>query len=284
MTRALLFVPGDSPRKFERAAASAADALILDVEDSVAQAQKPAARAAVREMLAVAPAGKQLWVRINALETADALADLAAVVPARPFGIVLPKCSGRETLLRAAHYLDAFEAAAGLPALSTQILAIGTETAQSIFGLNSYAGVTPRLWGISWGAEDLAADVGSLANRASGRYTEPYRLARSLCLYAAAAAGVRAIDTVCVELDDAQVLAEESQEAYRDGFVGKLAIHPRHLDAINHAFTPSESQLAWAHRVLDAFAAQPDAGTLNLDGKMIDHPHRRLAQRLTGRS
>jgi citrate lyase subunit beta / citryl-CoA lyase len=284
MIRSLLFVPGDSPRKFERAATSAADALILDLEDSVAQAQKPAARAAVREMLATAPAGKQRWVRINALETTDALADLAAVIPARPFGIVLPKCSGRETLLRAAHYLDAFEAAAGLPALSTQILAIGTETAQSIFGLNSYAGVTPRLWGISWGAEDLAADVGSLANRASGRYTEPYRLARSLCLYAAAAAGVRAIDTVCVELDDAQVLADESQEAYRDGFVGKLAIHPCHLDAINHAFTPSETQLTWAHRVLDAFAAQPDAGTLNLDGKMIDHPHRRLAQRLTGRS
>lgn len=284
MTRSLLFVPGDSPRKFERAAASGADALILDLEDSVAQAQKPSARSAVRAMLAAAPAGKQLWVRVNALESGDTLADLAAVMPAQPFGIVLPKCSGRETLLRAAHYLDAFEASAGLPTQSTQILAIGTETAQSLFGLHGYAGVTPRLWGISWGAEDLAADVGSLANRAGGRYTEPYRLARSLCLYAAAAAGVRAIDTVCVELDDAKILDDEAQEAYRDGFVGKLAIHPRHLPAINHAFTPSEGQLAWAHRVLDAFAAHPGAGTLNVDGKMIDHPHRRLAQRLTGRS
>jgi citrate lyase subunit beta / citryl-CoA lyase len=283
MTQSLLFVPGDSPRKFERATSSAADALILDLEDSVAQAQKPAARGAVREMLAAAPSGKQLWVRVNALETADALADLAAVIPARPYGIVLPKCSGRQTLQQTAHYLDAFEAAAGVAAQSTRILAIGTETAQSLFGLNSYAGVTSRLWGISWGAEDLAADIGSLANRAEGRYTEPFRLARSLCLYAAAAAGVRAIDTVCVELADAQVLDRECQEAYRDGFVGKLAIHPRHLEAINQAFTPSAGQLDWAHRVLDAFAAQPGAGTLNLDGKMIDHPHRRLAQRLTVR-
>lgn len=283
MTRSLLFVPGDSLRKFERAAASSADALILDLEDSVAPAQKLAARGIVRQMLAQAPAGKQLWVRVNALESGHMLQDLTAVMPARPYGIVLPKCSGREALLQAAHYLDAFESAFGLPAQSTRILAIGTETAQSIFGLNSYAGVTERLWGISWGAEDLAADVGSLSNRSAGRYTEPYRLARSLCLYAAAAAGVRAIDTVCVDLDAPAVLADEAQEAFRDGFVGKMAIHPRHLDAINTAFSPSESQLAWAVKVLAAFDANPGAGTLNLDGKMIDQPHIRLAHRLTGR-
>ncbi|MCJ0762494.1 HpcH/HpaI aldolase/citrate lyase family protein [Variovorax terrae] len=284
MTRTFLFVPGDSQRKFERAITTAADALILDLEDSVAPARKPAARPLVRQMLAQVPATQQAWVRVNALDSGHLLQDLAAVMPARPYGIVLPKCQGREALLQAAHYLDAFEAQAGLPQDSTRILAIVTETAQSIFGLGSYAHVTPRLWGLSWGAEDLAADVGSLGNRHQGRYTEPYRLARSLCLYAAAAAGVRAIDTVCVELDEPTVLADEAQEACRDGFAGKLAIHPRHVEAINAAFTPDESQLAWAARVLEAFERNPDAGTFNLDGKMIDQPHLRLARRLMGRA
>ncbi len=282
MTRSLLFVPGDSGRKFDHAAASDADALILDLEDSVAPDQKPAARAQVRAMLERGAPGKQLWVRINALDGGDALADLAAAMPAAPYGIVLPKCAGREDMRQLAHYLDAFEAAAGAVPGATRILAIVTETAQSLFGLHDYRDATPRLWGLSWGGEDLAADVGALRNRDAGRYTEPFRLARSLCLMAAAAAGVRAIDTVCVDLDAPEALADEAREAYRDGFVGKMAIHPRHIGAINAALSPDEGQLQWARAVIAAFAANPGAGTLRLDGKMIDRPHLRLARRLLG--
>lgn len=282
MTRSLLFVPGDSGRKFDHAAASDADALILDLEDSVAPDQKPAARAQVRAMLERGAPGKRLWVRINALDGGDALADLAAAIPAAPYGIVLPKCAGREDMRQLAHYLDAFEAAAGAVPGATRILAIVTETAQSLFGLHDYRDATPRLWGLSWGGEDLAADVGALRNRDAGRYTEPFRLARSLCLMAAAAAGVRAIDTVCVDLDAPEALADEAREAYRDGFVGKMAIHPRHIGAINAALSPDEGQLQWARAVIAAFAANPGAGTLRLDGKMIDRPHLRLARRLLG--
>jgi citrate lyase subunit beta/citryl-CoA lyase len=282
MTRSLLFVPGDSGRKFDHAAASAADALILDLEDSVAPDQKPAARAQVRAMLERGAAGKPLWVRINALDGDDALADLAAVMPASPYGIVLPKCAGRDGLLHLSHYLDAFEATAGTAPGVTRILAIVTETAQSLFSLHDYRDATPRLWGLSWGAEDLAADVGALRNREAGRYTEPFRLARSLCLMSAAAAGVRAIDTVCVDLDAPEVLAAEAGEAFRDGFVGKMAIHPRHVAAVNAALSPDDGQLQWARAVIAAFAANPGAGTLRLDGKMIDRPHLRLARRLLG--
>jgi len=281
MIRSLLFVPGDSTRKFSHALAGTADALILDLEDSVAPAQKPVAREHVRECLQQ-PRAKSLWVRINPLDGTDALADLAAVMPARPDGIVLPKCSGRADLLRLTHYLDAFEAAAGSTPGATRILPIATETAQSLFGLHDYRGATPRLWGLSWGGEDLAADLGALQNRTAGRYTEPFRLARSLCLIAAAAAGVRAVDTICVDLNDPDVLATETSEAFRDGFVAKMAIHPRHIDPINALLTPDDERRDWARRVVAAFAANPGTGALQLDGKMIDLPHLRLAHRLLG--
>jgi len=281
MTRSLLFVPGDSARKFHHASGGTADALILDLEDSVAPEQKPTAREHVRDCLQ-RPRAKSLWVRINPLDGPHALADLTAVMPARPDGIVLPKCSGRTDLLRLAHYLDAFEAAAGSEPGATHILPIATETAQSLFGLHDYRGATPRLWGLSWGGEDLAADLGALQNRAAGRYTEPFRLARSLCLMAAAAAGVRAVDTICIDLDDPDVLTAETGEAFRDGFVAKMAIHPRHIDTINTLLTPDDERREWARRVVAAFAANPHAGTLQLDGKMIDLPHLRLAHRLLG--
>jgi citrate lyase subunit beta/citryl-CoA lyase len=263
--------------------ASDADALILDLEDSVAPDGKAAARANVVRMLRENAAGKQLWVRVNALESGLLLDDLAAVVAARPFGVVIPKCSGRRTLEPVGHYLDAFETNAAATVGSTRILAIATETAGSLFELGTYAGVTPRLWGLTWGAEDLGADLGSLSNREDRRYTEPYRLARSLCLFAAASAGVRAIDSVCVDLDDDDTARAESREGYRDVFTGKLAIHPRHLAAINEAFAPDAAQREWARRVVDAFAANPAAGALRLDGKMIDMPHLRLARRLIER-
>ena len=281
MIRSLLFVPGDSARKFEKASAGPADALILDLEDSVAPDQKPAAREHVRACLG--QRGKQeLWVRINPLDGPYALDDLASIMPGRPDGIILPKCAGRADLLRLAYYLDAFEAAANIPIGSTHILPIATETAQSMFGLHDYRDATPRLWGLSWGGEDLAADLGALQNRAAGRYTEPFRLARSLCLMAAAAAGVRAVDTVCVDLDDPQVLADETQEAFRDGFVAKMLIHPRHVEPVNTLLTPDATRLKWARDVIELFAANPGAGTLRLDGKMVDMPHLRLAKRLLG--
>lgn len=284
MTRSLLFVPGDSQRKFDRAITVQADALILDLEDAVAEAQKPAARRLVAQLISQVPAAQQVWVRVNALGSGHLLEDLAAVVPARPFGIVLPKCHGREPLVQVAHYLDALEAQARLPHNSTRMLVIGTETAASLFGLGGYAGATPRLWGMAWGAEDLAADLGASSNRQAGRYAEPYRLARSLCLYAAAAAAVHAIDTVCTELDAPALLAEESREACRDGFVGKLAIHPRQVEGINAAFCPDEQQLAWAAQVIAAFERQPGTGAFKLDGKMIDQPHLRLVRRLLGKA
>lgn len=280
MSRSFLFVPGDSLHKFERAKTSGADALILDLEDSVAAPEKAAARSLVRQMLEHLPTTQQGWVRVNALDSGLMLEDLRCVVPARPFGVVLPKCTGAATLLQVSHYLDALEAASDVPHGSTRILVIATETASAMFGLGSYSGVTSRLWGISWGAEDLAADVGSLINRVEGRYTEPYRHARSMCLYAASAARVRAIDTVCVELDEPARLQAEAQEAFRDGFAGKLAIHPRHVDAINQALTPVAAQLEWAKQVVEAFAKNPELSAFNLSGQMIDQPHLRLARRL----
>ena len=282
MPRSFLFVPGDSQKKFDSAIAGAADALILDLEDSVAPSSKDMARALVQQLLPQIPAHQQGWVRVNALDSGLLLQDLVAVVPARPFGILLPKCEGRDALRRVSDYLDALELQAGMAVGQTQILLIATETGRAIFELGSYAGVTQRLWGISWGGEDLAAAVGSLSNRVDGRYTEPYRLARSLCLFAAAAAGVRPIDTVCVDLSAPEALAGESREAFRDGFVGKLAIHPRQIAPINEAFQASAAQLDWARRVLAAFAAHPHAGAFNLDGQMIDQPHLRLARRLCG--
>lgn len=282
MTRSMLFVPGDSARKLDKALASEADALVLDLEDAVAPEHKADARAQVVRALEGERHGKDLWVRVNAIETGLLLTDLAAIVAHRPAGILVPKCSGRKTLEPIACYLDALETAAGVPLGSTRILAIVTETAQSIFELGHYAGVTPRLWGMTWGAEDLAADVGSLGNRdpATGGYSEPFRLVRSLCLLAAAAAGVRPIDSVCVDLHDDAALRQEAEDGRRDGFTAKLAIHPRHLAAIHAAFTPTDAQIDWARRVLAAFAAAPDAGALQLDGKMIDQPHIRLATRL----
>jgi citrate lyase subunit beta/citryl-CoA lyase len=151
-----------------------------------------------------------------------------------------------------------------------------------MFGMGSYPGCSSRLWGLTWGAEDLAADLGSVVNRVNGVYTEPFRVARSFCLFAAAAAGVRAIDTVCVDLDNDAIVASESMEARRDGFTGKMAIHPKHIDAINAAFTPTEAELDWARRIVAAFEQNPNLGAFRLDGKMIDRPHLRAARRVLG--
>lgn len=277
----LLFVPGDSTRKFESGRKSAAGALILDLEDSVAPDQKVAARSIVREMLA-APRkqGQKLFVRVNAYDTGLTLGDLAAVVPGRPDGIVLPKCEGGTDVKRLALYLDALEVANGLPAESIAILPVATETASAMFGLGTYAGSSPRLWGMTWGGEDLAVSLGALRNRTDGKYHTPYLAARDLCLFAASAAAVLPIDTVYTDLDNLARLKEEAEEARRDGFLAKMVIHPKHVDVVNAAFMPSEAEIANARKIVQAFAGNPTLGVIRMDGKMIDKPHLRAAEKI----
>lgn len=280
MTRSLLFVPGDSLRKFTRAREGAADALILDLEDSVAASAKEAARGVTAQMLREPRGRQQMLVRVNALDTGLTLGDLAAVMPAAPDGIVLPKCTGPADVAQLAHYLDAFEAAAGTAAGRTRIIAIATETAGSLFTLGTYGGCSPRLAGLVWGGEDLSAALGASANRVGRDYLGPYRLARDLCLAGARAAGVQPLDSVYVDIKDLEGLRDEALAARRDGFTGKAVIHPSHVEVVNAAFAPTASELEWARRVLAAYAAAPGAGVLNLDGQMIDRPHLRQAQQL----
>jgi citrate lyase subunit beta/citryl-CoA lyase len=280
--RSFLFVPADSERKLARGPQSGADALILDLEDSVVPANRPAARALARGFLdATGDAGLQRWVRVNPLATDAALDDLAAVMPGRPDGILLPKCVP-EDLRTLDHYLSAFEAGAALPLGAVRVIAIATETPAAMFAIGNYAGVSPRLCGITWGAEDLAACIGGNNRRADGIYDDVYRLARSLCLLAASAAGVDPIDTIYTDFRDEAGLAEECAAAKRSGFTAKMAIHPAQVAVINRAFTASDDELAWARRVVALFAAHPEAGTIALDGRMVDRPHLTLARRLLG--
>ncbi len=280
--RSLLFVPADSGRKLARGLESGADALILDLEDSVAAANRPTARRQAREFLAAHGSERiRRYVRINPLRSGLALDDLAATVAGRPDGILVPKCLP-EDVCTADHYLAAFETAAGAPVGAIRIIAIASETAEAVFRLGGYAGLSPRLEAITWGAEDLAACLGGSNRTAEGEYDGPYKLARSLCLLGAAAAGVAALDTIYTDFRDDKGLRAECAAAKRSGFAGKMAIHPAQLAAINEAFSVSAEERQWAERVVAAFAAQPDAGTLALDGNMIDRPHLVLARRLLG--
>ena len=278
--RSFLFVPGDSARKFESAKKTAADALILDLEDSVAPDQKAAARTITRGMLDSRKAGQKLFVRVNALDTGLTLADLAAVMPGRPDGIVLPKCAGAADVNRLALYLDAFEAASAIEAESIRIVVVATETAQAVLKLHDYEGASPRLWGMMWGAEDLAASLGSSRNRTDGRYHSPFLLARDLCLISAAAAGVVAIDTIATDIDDLAALKDEAVAARRDGFLAKAVIHPKHVDVVNAALTPTDEEVAWARQIVKAFDDNPNSGVVKIDGKMIDKPHLRAAVKI----
>jgi citrate lyase subunit beta/citryl-CoA lyase len=280
--RSFLFVPADSERKLARGPQSGADALILDLEDSVAPAHRSAARALAREFLdSTGSVDYQRWVRVNPLASGIALDDLSAVVPGRPDGILLPKCVP-DDLRTLDHYLSAFETAAALPLGKIRVIAIATETPAAMFAIGNYAGVLPRLAGITWGAEDLAACIGGNNRRADGTYDDVYKLARSLCLLAASAADVEPIDTIYTDFRDEAGLAEEASAAKRSGFTGKMAIHPAQIAVINRAFSASEDELAWARKVVALFADNPDAGTIALDGKMIDRPHLTLARRLLG--
>jgi citrate lyase subunit beta/citryl-CoA lyase len=280
--RSFLFVPADSERKLARGLESGADALILDLEDSVAAANRPIARKLAREFLAAHDSSRiQRYVRVNPLASGFALDDLAATVPGRPDGILLPKCTP-DDVRTLDHYLSAFEAAAGHPVGDTRIVAIATETPQAVFALGNYAGSSPRLEAITWGAEDLSACIGGNNRTVDGLYDGPYLLARSLCLLAAAAAGVTALDTIYTDFRDPEGLKAECAAAKRSGFAGKMAIHPAQIAAINETFSTNATERDWAERVVAAFAANPNAGTLALDGKMIDKPHLVLARRLLG--
>ena len=282
--RSFLFVPADSERKLARGPESGADALILDLEDSVVPANRPVARRLARAFLdATGSADFRRWVRINPLASGAALDDLAAIVPGKPEGILLPKCVP-DDLRTLDNYLSAFETAASLPLGGVRVIAIATETPAAMFALGNYAGVSARLEGITWGAEDLAACIGGNNRRLDGIYNDVYRLARSLCLLAAAAASVTPIDTIYTDFRDETGLATECAAARRSGFTAKMAIHPAQIPVINRAFTVSDDELAWAHKVVALFAENPDVGAIALDGSMIDRPHLTLARRLLGLS
>ena len=283
MLRSLLFVPGDSEKKLAKSTSTAADALILDLEDSVAPERTATARVMVAEFLQAHRQRnhQQLWVRINPLQTPEALADLVAVMPARPDGIMLPKPLNALHAQQLDHYLSALETREGLSLGSTRIIPVATEVPGALFDLQSDAGSSARLQGLTWGAEDLATAVGASSNRdASGEFTFTYKLARSLCLLASAHAQIQAIDTLSVDFKDMQALALDVQQARREGFSGKLAIHPDQVEVINQGFTPSQQEISHAQRIVDAFAQANGAGAVQLDGKMVDKPHLTQALRL----
>ena len=276
LPRSFLFVPGDSDRKITKAGASAAHALVLDLEDSVAPERLHAARERVRDYLRSRAdrATQQLWVRINPLASAAALDDLAQVVGGAPNGVLLPKCTGGHEITMLDHYLCALERREEVPAGSIRIMPVATETPAAVFEMGSYRNAGPRLFGLTWGAEDLSTALGASANKdPDGAYAFPYQLARSLCLIGAKAAGVHAVDTVYPDFRDIDGLAAEVRAARRDGFAAKLAIHPDQIAAINAGFTPDEKEVELARAIVAAFKASPDAGVLDVGGKMVDKPH-----------
>ncbi len=280
MSRSYLFVPGDSERKLEKALRSNADALIIDLEDSVAHTERPGARKIASSFVA-SHGDRYPWVRINPLDTEDALADLRELMPAGPVGIVLPKPHSAKDAIQLGKLLDVFELENNLPQGQTLIIPIATERPAALFHLHEYTNATPRLAGLTWGAEDLSTAVGATGNRDSGgNWLPPYELARSLCLFAASAAGVAAIDTVFTDYRDAKGLARYAANARRDGFSGMLAIHPDQVEPINDAFVPSSEEIDRAKQIVELFAENPEAGTLGMDGEMIDRPHWLRAKRI----
>ena len=282
--RSLLFVPADGGSKLDKAFGSGADAIILDLEDSIAPERKKAAREACLEYLNAVRdrAGRpRLLVRINGLETGLTDADLAAIVPGRPDAILFPKAEGGESVVHVDAKLTAQEAITGVPEGATKILAQSVESARGLFLAGTFRDASPRLIGMTWGPEDLSSEVGAETNReADGNLTEPYRLARSMCLFGAAVAKMPAIETIHVDFRNLDALRRDTELARRDGFTGRLAIHPAQVPVINEVFTPSAEQIEKAKAIVAAFAAKPGAGTVGIGGKMYDRPHLVRAQRL----
>jgi citrate lyase subunit beta/citryl-CoA lyase len=283
--RSWLFVPGDDEHKLAKGADSPADALIFDLEDAVVPERRPAARALLREVLG-SPAGRSArWVRVNPLDTPDAQDDLAAVVVPGLAGIVLPKIRRGADVSALDQRLGELEAAAGMDPGSVQIAVVATETPEVLFRLGELIDASPRLAGCTWGAEDLSAALGATTNKADdGGWDSPYELARSLCLFAAVAAGAQPIDTLHAAFNDDEGLAASTRRAARQGFTGRLAIHPRQVPIINECLTPSAEMVEEANAVVAAFAAQPGVGTVSLDGRMLDRPHLVQAERVLQRA
>ena len=278
MNRSFLFVPADSERKLEKAGGVGADALILDLEDAVA----PEVKADARQMAAAYVQGKEnIWIRVNPVDTEYFEADLDTVVPAAPAGIVLPKPRHARDAVHLSELVDVIENHNDMPRGQTKIIVLCTEHPEALFTLHSYVGRVPRLAGMSWGAEDLSAAVGAATNRSTeGEWLPPYEMARSLCLFAAAAAEVPAIDTVYTDFRDHEGLLRYAANARRDGFSGMLAIHPAQVEAINAAFEPTAEEIERAQRIVELFEKNPGAGTVGLDGQMIDRPHLVNARRI----
>ena len=279
--RSMLFVPGDRPERFARAAASGADAIILDLEDAVTPAKRPEARREIAAWLAGAERRVPAWVRINPADSDDALADLAAIMDGRPDGIMQPKARDGADVHRVSHWIEAHEVRCGFARGSVALLPLVTEVAGALLKAASFADLPSRVVGLTWGAEDLAADVGAAANRTpDGEYEFAYELARSMCLLAAAAAGVAAIDTIDPEFRDTVAVERRARASRRQGFTGKLAIHPAQVAPIHAAFSPTEEEVRWAERVLAIFRESPDQGALSFEGRMLDKPHLRQAERI----
>lgn len=285
--RSLLFVPGDSEKKLAKGLACGADVLIIDLEDSVSPDNKAAARTLAAEFIAAQSGGPQLYVRINDLSTGLTNDDLAAVMKAAPAGIMLPKSNSADDVSRLGVKLRVAEAENGLPEGATRVVPIVTETPLGVLNAASYArGETNgRLCGITWGAEDLSAEVGAAETRdETGRYTDVFRFARLSTILAATAADVAAIDTVFPNFRDEAAFLRDCREGVRDGFTGRMAIHPAQVAVINEVFTPSIDAVAHARAVVDAFAAAGNPGVVGIDGKMYDRPHLKRAERLLARA
>ena len=279
--RSLLFVPGDSDKKFAKVSGGNADVLILDLEDAVAPAVKPEARGKVADWLDRAgDCSARLFVRPNPLDSGMIDEDLAAVVRPGLDGLLIPKANGAEDIAAIARKLDALEADAGLEFGTVKIAVVATETPYAMFNLGSYMPPHPRLLALTWGAEDLSSAMGAIDNKeADGSWTFPYQVARAQCLFAAAAAGVAPIDTLYSNFRDPEGLELDCRRARRDGFLGRIAIHPDQVDIINRCFSPSAEEVAHARRISDAFAANPELGTIGIDGKMYDIPHLKAAHK-----
>jgi len=279
--RSWLFVPGDSEKKMAKAMEGAADIVLIDLEDAVASENKAAARPMVHDFIRANPAQRhRLWVRINPFDGPRTLLDLAAIMPARPGGIMLPKVNGRADVEKLDHCLSALEVANGIEEGSTPVIVLITETAEAMFHTGDYKGA-PRVVALTWGAEDLADSIGASANRnPDGSYTFTYELARSLTLLGAAAAGVTAIETISADFRDLEALRARAERVRRDGYRGMLAIHPAQVDVINAAFTPTEAEIAEAQEIVDLFAANPGVGAIGYKGGMLDRPYLSRAQAL----
>jgi citrate lyase subunit beta/citryl-CoA lyase len=286
--RSLLFVPADSAKKLDKAMTSGADVIIVNLEDSIAPDGKARARDSAAAFLktAMTSAGRPyMMVRVNGLQTGLTDADLDAIAAAKPDAIMLPKAEGGASVIHADAKLAVREAQCGLPDGAIKILPIATETAVALFVAGTFAGASARLIGLTWGAEDLSADIGAHANRdTQGNFLDPYRLARVLCLAGAAAATVPAIDTVYVDFRDADGFRHECEDACRDGFVGKMAIHPAQVPIINEVFTPSAKAIERAQAIVDAFAQNPGAGVVGIGGVMYDRPHLARAKQVLARA